>query len=131
MVARFVLGGDEYQTPKLREGTDYASAKPEYRMIGAQELGTHLRFWVVAHPTVVLTQRGVNAIISDIRRRTRASMREGRSAEIFFYSAVTDIPKFPSFRITDHLAAYNPADNKTYFGPASKLYGSWVHGPRP
>ena len=125
-----VWGGDVFLTPDFQEGSAYESTEPKYRVIGINASGRETIVWVVATREDVLSQKGVNRIIGDIRRQHRTEAGKTGLTAIWFYSSVGDQPKFPSFRITDHLAVYYLKENKTYYGPAAKdLYGSWAHGP--
>ncbi|MES0372623.1 MAG: hypothetical protein ABUK11_10180, partial [Mariprofundaceae bacterium] len=87
--------------------------------------------WVVAKPEVVLTQKGVNSIVKDIKEKVPKVSDITNFTEIWFYSSVGNQPRSPSFRITDHLAVYRKEENKTFFGVAAgKLYGGWAYGPQ-
>jgi len=117
--------GDEFLTPIIRDGSDYESSDPRYRVVGIEDRGDVHRLFVVADPADVLTQKGVNRIIKDIQ------LRKSGFTEVWFYSSVRDQPQFPAFAIYEHLAVYSPEDNKTYFSVAAKeLYGGWAYGPR-
>ena len=131
LVPVFTWAGDEYQTPKLIEGSAYDAINHKYSVIGKQIRNEGNILWVVASPEAVLNQNSVNKIINDIRHKVRTMNGEIDFTEIFFYSSVSELPKSPAFRIFDHLALYNAKENKTYFGVAAKnLYGGWVHGPK-
>jgi hypothetical protein len=125
LLASIAWAGEEFLTPDIREGSAYESSDPKYRVVGMEDRGTEHTLFVVADPTDVLTQKGVNRIIRDIQRRNLGF------TEIWFYSSVRDQPQFPAFAIYDHLAVYRPEDNKTYYGVAAKkLYGGWAYGPQ-
>ena len=130
LVPALAWSGDEFQIPVVQEGSAYESTEPKYSVIGAEIRGNKTILWVVASPKAVLTQKGVNRIIRDIRKRHLKEKGNIGFNEIWFYSSVGDNPKFPAFRITDNLAVYRIEENKTYFGVAAKeLYGGWAHGP--
>ena len=116
--------GDEYLTPTIREGSGYESTEPKYRVVGIEDRGDAHSLFVVADSALVLTQKGVNRIIKDIR------LRHLGITEVWFYAAVHDKPKYPAFAIYEHLAFYSPEENKTFYSVAAKqLYGGWAYGP--
>jgi len=124
-LAPLAWAGDEFRTPTLREGSGYESTDPKYRVVGMEESGEEHRLFVVAEAADVLTQKSVNRIIADIRRRAPGF------TSIAFYRSVGNQPTFPAFAIHDQIADYVAKDNKTYYGvAANKLYGGWAHGPK-
>lgn len=125
LLAPIAWAGDEFLTPVMRAGSSYESSDPKYRVVGIEDSGTDHTLFVVARPLDVLTQKRLNLIISDIQRRNL-----GFTA-IWFFSSVQDKPRFPAFATYDNLGAYQPTDNKTYYGVAAKnLYGAWAYGPK-
>jgi hypothetical protein len=125
-----VWSGDEFQTPELINGSSFECTAPEYRVIGAEKVDNEIIFWAVAKPELVLKQKSLNQIIKDIYKKQKIGST--KFTEIWFYSSVGNQPKFPAFRITDHLAVYNIKENKTYFSVAAKeLQGGWAYGPSP
>jgi len=122
--------GDEFQLPTISESISYESVKPKYHVIGVENRGKSLTLWVVANSDVVLTQRGVNKIISDIQRRHPKELNHDTNWNIYFYLAVHDTPRFPAFRITEFLAYYSSKENKTKFMSGKLTYGGWAYGPK-
>ena len=116
--------GDEFLTPHLSTSAAFDSPDPKYKLIGVEERDNDQTLFVVADPADVVSQKRVNRIVRDARKRVPGA------TSIMFYTSVRTEPKNPSFAIYDHLAVYIVAENKTYFGVAAKkLYGGWVHGP--
>jgi hypothetical protein len=126
LLAPIAWAGDEFWVPTLREGSGYESTSPKYRVVGMEDNDSEHRLFVVADAADVLTQKTVNRIIMDIRRRAPGF------TSIAFYKSVGDQPKFPAFAIHEQIADYVAKDNKTYYGVAAKkLYGGWAYGPKP
>ena len=118
-------GGDEYQIPELIDGSGYESDAPKFTVVGRQHIG-EIRVWVVAQQEIVLSQSVVNRVIKSIKRAENDEV-----SQITFYTSVHSKPKYPAFRIFEHLGLYISIDNNTYFGVAAKeYYGGWSYGPQ-
>jgi hypothetical protein len=125
LLAPLAWAGDEFLTPTIRSGSGFESSDPKYRVVGFEDRGDAHSLFVVANPAAVLTQKGVNRIISDLQHRNLGF------TDIWFYTSVRDKPRFPAFAIYEHLAVYSPKDNKIYYSVAAKkLYGGWAYGPQ-